>query len=132
MAPLSLANALHAVIVFSKKLKYRCSLGKGENLQRPTGIVFTRDRLYVVDTAGHRVVVYDNKGNYLFQFGQRGTGEGAFNFPTDIAASTGGRLYINDSLNFRIQVFTLKGKFLSIIGTLRKQNGLSGCGRFGL
>ncbi len=107
------------IFVFDGALKFLFAFGDQEKLERPTGLAAAGGRLYVVDTAGHRVLVYRPGGRaaqLLFQFGGRGSGPGLFNYPTDIAVSADGRIYVNDSLNFRVQVFDPEGRFLQALG----------------
>ncbi len=87
------------------------------DLQRPTGLAYDLDgrRLYVAETLRHRISVFDENGRPLFTFGQRGTGNGEFNYPTHLYLADG-RLYVNDTMNFRVQVFDLEGTFLSAFG----------------
>ena len=84
--------------------------GKGV-LSRPTGIA--RDpksgRIYVTDTARHKVLVFGADGQLQDTIGARGHGNFEFNFPTHLAIA-GDRLYVADTLNFRIQIFTLDGE----------------------
>jgi DNA-binding beta-propeller fold protein YncE len=89
-----------------------------EPLVRPTGIVFDRhrQRLYVVDTAAHRVDAFRDDGTFELSFGGRGSEPGRFNFPTQIASSPAGELVIADTLNFRIQIFDAEGRFLDAFG----------------
>ncbi len=97
--------------------------GKGQllnsisGLQRPTGLAFDAEtgRLYVADTLSHRIVVFDDEGRQLFEFGERGIDDGQFNFPSHIFLSAG-RLLVNDNMNFRIQSFDADGSFLSSFG----------------
>ena len=83
--------------------------GRGE-MQRPTGIA--RDartgRIYVTDTARHKVLIFSPEGKLVDTIGARGHENYEFNFPTHLAIA-GDRLYVADTLNFRIQVFTLDG-----------------------
>ena len=53
--------------------------------------------LLVLDGNGQRVVVYDPNGNFLGQFGVRGTG---------IAVAPDGTIYVADTLGDRVYVFT--------------------------
>ena len=89
-----------------------------DSLLRPTGIAINKKEklLYVVDTAGHRVDVFDLSGRKTGSFGKRGSREGEFNYPTHIAVDAAGAIYIMDSLNFRVQIFDKSGKFLSKFG----------------
>ncbi|WP_448191356.1 hypothetical protein [Azospirillum sp. sgz301742] len=85
------------------------TFGKGE-MTRPTGIA--RDpkggRIYVTDTARHKVLIFAPDGHLIDTIGARGHEKYEFNFPTHLAIA-GDRLYVADTLNFRIQVFTLEG-----------------------
>lgn len=89
-----------------------------EHLERPTGVAVdaAADRIYVVDTAAHRVKVFTLAGEPRGEFGGRGQGPGEFNFPTMIWRGPGGRLLVTDSLNFRVQVFEPDGQFVSEFG----------------
>jgi DNA-binding beta-propeller fold protein YncE len=80
-------------------------------LARPTGVaVDPRDgRVFVADTAAHRIVVFDAQGRQRREFGQRGGAPGEFNFPTHLALNGEGRLLVTDSLNFRVQEFDESG-----------------------
>lgn len=88
------------------------------DLQRPTGITVDQGSgwFYVTDTAAHEIVVLDRSGVEKFRFGGRGTGNGEFNFPTDIWADGTDRIYVTDALNARIQIFTGAGEFVSAFG----------------
>jgi len=107
------------VRVYDKSGRFLRGIGK-ESLVRPTGVAIDagRQRLYVVDTGqngtpeAHRVKVFDLEGHLLQQIGQRGDGDGEFNFPTFASVDMQGRLYVVDSVNNRIQVFDPDGKFL--------------------
>lgn len=90
-----------------------------DSLVRPTGIAINKKEklLYVVDTGGHRVDVFDLAGRKLFSFGSKGPGKGEFNFPTHIAIDAAGDVYVMDSLNFRVQIFAKDGAFLSLFGS---------------
>ena len=85
-------------------------------LVRPAGLAIAGTQLAVVDSQAHAVFVFDLAGKYLFAFGQRGTGDGEFNFPTHIAADGQGRWLVTDSMNCRVQIFSAAGKFLSQFG----------------
>ncbi len=89
-----------------------------DSLLRPTGIAVNKKEkiLYVVDTVGQRVNIFDLSGRKLSTFGGQGTADGKFNYPTHIAIDTAGELYIMDSLNFRVQIFDKTGKFLAKFG----------------
>ena len=86
-------------------------------LERPAGLAFLGERLYIADPPRHQIVICDARGGFLSKFGQRGGGPGEFNFPTHLAAAPGNRLLVTDSLNRRIQVFSDAGQFERVIGS---------------
>lgn len=99
-----------------------------QGLHRPTGIAFhpTSKRLYVTDTLENQVLVFDERGNSLAEFGRRGLASGEFNFPTSLAMHDD-TLLVNDTLNYRIQAFSLDGEPIAAFG----ENG-DGSGQFAL
>lgn len=94
-------------------------------MSQPTGIAFDpgTGRLYVVDTAAHRVNVFNRDGTLHARFGERGAGDGEFNYPTLLWRDAQGRLYVTDSLNFRVQVFDAQGRFLRKFGQIGDGTG---------
>ncbi len=111
------------VFVYDSVGMYLREFGGPDDLDRPVGVAVTKDstRVYVVDAGGidsekHRVVVYDQKGVRLSVIGKRGTGNGEFNLPTQVAVAPDKTLYVLDGGNFRVQVFTPQGTFLRAWG----------------
>lgn len=80
----------------------------------PTDVGFAPNGdIYVSDGYGSaRVVKYTADGEYLLQWGKRGTGPGEFGLPHNLVVDAQGRVYVTDRDNQRIQVFDSKGKFL--------------------
>lgn len=107
--------ALASVIAFDTGGKLRFELKDG--LERPVGLTIAGDKLFVVDSPANRIVVFDLRGNRLTQFGQRGAGEGEFNFPTHIATDSRGGLLVTDSLNGRVQLFDANGRYEGRLGS---------------
>jgi len=96
--------------------RLRWSHGPEAGLARPTGLAICSDRLYVVDTLRHQVVLFGRDGVRVGEFGSHGHGAGQFNYPTNIACGPGGRVYVTDSMNFRVQVFDADGTWASTFG----------------
>ena len=92
----------------------------------PMAAAFGEDgRIYVADTGNSRIVVFDRRGDYLFQFGGFGVGKpmpggtfswepGLLNYPTDVAIDANGDLYVADFRNDQIEVFDADGDFLRV------------------
>jgi DNA-binding beta-propeller fold protein YncE len=80
----------------------------------PTDVAFAPNGdIYVSDGYGSaRVVKYSAEGEYLLQWGRRGTGPGEFGLPHNLVIDAQGRVYVTDRDNQRIQVFDSEGKFL--------------------
>jgi len=116
---------LNRVFVFDKNKKMVRVIGNDEKAKRISGLALdpVRERLYVVDTVGHQILVYSLEGALLETIGKRGIAEGTFNFPTYATVDADGALYVADSLNFRIQVFDSEGRFQSQFGSLGRQLG---------
>src|SRR5947207_8793853 len=62
-----------------------------------------------------RVAKYDKDGNWLMQWGDRGTDPGKMNTPHTIASDAQGNIYVGDRGNARIQVFDGTGKVLRVM-----------------
>lgn len=88
------------------------------DMTQPTGVAIDpqHGHLIIVDTGTHRIHRFDRDGALVASIGQRGRGDGEFNFPTMIWHDGSGRLYVSDTLNFRIQVFDREGLYLSKFG----------------
>ena len=69
--------------------------------------------LYVADGYSNaKVHKYDKEGNYLFSWGESGTGEGQFNIVHNISTDSEGLVYVADRENHRIQVFDPTGTYI--------------------
>ncbi len=71
----------------------------------PRNVLVNGDRVYIADTGNTRVVVTDREGNFLQQFGSRGTERGQMQEPIGLGIDERGQLYIGDTWNSRIQVY---------------------------
>ncbi|OGV95500.1 MAG: hypothetical protein A3I04_01340 [Nitrospinae bacterium RIFCSPLOWO2_02_FULL_39_110] len=72
--------------------------------------------IYIGDQKLSRVIVLDNSGKFLFQFGKKGSGEGEFLNASSITADKE-RVYLLDPALFRVSVYDKKdGKFLFKFG----------------
>jgi len=94
------------IFAFDQRGKYLGHFGE-DSVRRPSGIAFdgATNRLFVVDSETHELVVLGMDGELIQRVGKRGSKLGQFNFPTNVAIGNDGRIYVSDSLNFRVQVF---------------------------
>ena len=82
---------------------------------RPTNTAFRANgNIYISDGYNNgRVVEFTPTGEYVGQWGKRGTGDGEFNLVHDVAVDPAGLVYVADRANERVQVFDASGKFLA-------------------
>ena len=81
----------------------------------PTDVAFAPGgEIYVSDGYGSaRIVKFSSDGEYLLEWGSRGTGPGEFGLPHNLVTDARGRVYVTDRDNQRIQVFDADGAFLA-------------------
>ena len=98
----------------------------GKELEQPTGLAYSKEQghVWIIETAAHRISVYNTEGDFLKSIGSRGSGPGEFNFPTHIWIDKDGIAYVVDAMNFRVQMFDKEGRYLSSFG---KQGDATGC-----
>ena len=74
-------------------------------------------------------MVFKNAGEYLYDIGSKGSGDGQFLGPTGLAIDKFNRLIVCDEGNRRLQLFTLDGKFVAkVAGSFFDLNScLVGC-----
>lgn len=106
------------VLVFGPDDAPLFAFGGPEVLEHPVFLALdeARNKIYVSDARGHRIVVFDLGGKYLKSFGQWGARDGSFYSPQGLAVDKTGNLYVADMFNARIQVFDAEGKFLRKFG----------------
>jgi len=90
---------------------FELKLADNKNLLLPSDVASSDKNIYVVDGGHHRIVVYNQKGQFQFTFGAEGAQKGKFKYPVGIDVANNGDIYVADSGNRRIQVFSSKGKF---------------------
>ena len=86
--------------------------------QFPNGIAVNNASgfVYVVDYATHCVQVLNSDLSFVSKFGSKGSGEGQFDRPSDIALDSAGSVYITDRGNNCIQIFEHDGRYLRQFG----------------
>jgi DNA-binding beta-propeller fold protein YncE len=93
--------------------------GQGEKgkLYSPTNVaVDGQGRVYVSDTGGFCVQVFDAEGHHLRSIGQQGLSPGQFARPKGIAVDRENRVYVADAATQVIQLFDSEGRLLMFFG----------------
>lgn len=112
----TLRNA--ASLVDRSSLDMRLAL-TGEDLSKssfskPLGVAAGRGRIYVTDTEGRRIFVFDVPRRRTFAFGHRGDGE--LRKPIGVAVDEAGHVYVVDGTQRRVLVFDTLGLYLRELG----------------
>lgn len=115
----------NSVMVFDSSWTYLRKLGNGNGeFGMPGDITVSNStgRIYVTDSKGDMVKVYNSDGSFYASFGGHGGGAGQFNFPTGIVADdTNSEIFASDSMFNgsewieRIQIFDLAGNYKAVI-----------------
>ncbi|WP_207063256.1 hypothetical protein [Motiliproteus sp. SC1-56] len=120
-----------SIAIFDRDGVFLREIAKPDSFHRATGIAVNSEgtRAYVVNTGGvdseeHNIKVIDlNSGELLYTIGKRGTAEGQFNLPKDVAIGQNGRLYVVDSGNFRVSILEPDGTHVKSFGELGVEFG---------
>ena len=104
--------------------------GKGTNIfdQPNDALVAPNGDIFVADghssDGNNRIVKFNSAGEYLQEWGGKGTGSGQFDVPHDLAMDSKGRLFVADRGNSRIQIFEQDGTWLASWTQFGRPSGL--------
>lgn len=113
--------AYHQIYKFSYDGELLMTLGErgvaGDDcfhFNRPTGVAVAKDGSFYVSDGyrNSRVMKFSAKGEFLFQWGVKGSGPGQFDLPHGITLDSSGFVYVSDRSNVRVQVFTADGVYI--------------------
>jgi len=84
----------------------------------PYDIISTQEgTLLVTDIGNDKIHELDENGSLIRSFGSRGTGNGQFTDPVELAIGPNNRIYVTDATNHRIQILERNGTFVKAFGT---------------
>ena len=99
-----------------ERLNKSCSIIDND-LHHPWGVaVNKKGDIIVAEFNRHCISVFSPKGEHLFSFGQKGSGEGQFNCPTGVAVDVQDNIVVADYKNHRVQKFSPNGTFIKAVG----------------
>lgn len=75
-----------------------------------TKVVFVNRCFYIFDRVAKRVVVFSDKGNYLYHIQKIGNGPGEYVEPVDMDVAPDGTVYVADNATQRIIAYTHRGQ----------------------
>ncbi len=99
----------------SKILESLLGEEKSDALQKPYGVVAADDKVYVTESTGGRVFVFDLKNSKLSFIGS--SSFGSVTMPIGIAADSAGNVYITDVMQKAVLVFNPLGKMILSFGS---------------
>jgi DNA-binding beta-propeller fold protein YncE len=86
-------------------------------LYSPTNVAVDREgRIYVADTGGFAVHVFDAEGNHIRRVGEQGAEAGRFAMPKGVGVDREGRIYVVDAAAALVQLFDNEGRLLMYFG----------------
>ncbi|XP_068620417.1 tripartite motif-containing protein 3-like [Battus philenor] len=96
-------------------------------LNAPTAVAISNDRVIVLDSGNRRVKVYNKQDkSKLLEFGSLGHRKGQFRQPEVLAVDPMGFILVGDSGNCRVQVFKPNGQLVRVFGRLGTEPGKFG------
>ena len=99
----------HCIHVYDSSGKKKTTIGSGAygelRFQHPYGIAISGEVVYVAEWGGNRIHKLTTGGEFLGNFGHKGSDVGQFNEPWGVNISPEGKVYVADTNNCRIQVF---------------------------
>lgn len=99
--------------------RYRFSIygAKDVSLVRPMSVYFDdkHRRIYIGNTEGHSINVFNWQGDYQFSFGGFGADPGQMSFPYGITQNSQGDILVAEAGNKRVQRFSAQGEYLGTI-----------------
>jgi predicted Zn finger-like uncharacterized protein len=72
-------------------------------------------RLYIADSQGSKIKIYNENGEYIDEFGKKGYSDGSLLFPKDIIFNEEGQLIIGNTMRSSIDVFSINGTYISTL-----------------
>ncbi|CAH1240996.1 TRIM3 [Branchiostoma lanceolatum] len=114
-----LCNPTHGeVLVFRPDGTLVRTVGQQQGMENPHYITVDGEgNILVSDYDNNCVYVYNEDGQFLFQFGGEGSGEGQLDNPSGICTDRAGNIIVADNGNRRVEMFDKTGGFLKHITT---------------
>ena len=100
----------HKVQKFNRKGEFIKSIGSNSVKSKlgefsfPQGVKVHESQVYVCDLRNNRIQVFDLELSFITSFGTKGSGEGQYEGPNDLAFDSQGNIYVSEYGNNRVQV----------------------------
>ena len=109
-------NSIH---VFDQAGHQKRTIGSGGirdgQFSRPYGIAIKGDVMYIAEYSHHRIQKLTTGGQFLQEFGRRGSGQGQFKGPISVIVDHRDRMIVADYLNHRVVILDQNDSWLLTI-----------------
>ena len=111
-----------SVLVFDPEWNLQGKLGSGDGeflIPNDISLNPLSGDIYVSDGFANEIRVYSPfpSGAFLFKFGEFGSGDQQFKFPSAVHVTVAGEVLVGDQANDKVKVFDLNGNFLRCFGS---------------
>ena len=112
----------HKLQKFDRNGKFVKSVGSGRvgsrpgEFRLPRGVKVHQNQVYVCDFGNDRIQVFDLELFFITSFGTKGSGEGQYDRPNELAFDREGNIYVGELGNKRVQVLDPNGHYLRHFG----------------
>jgi DNA-binding beta-propeller fold protein YncE len=114
------AAVVHMFDLNTRRYKQFADIKGEEKLRKPVGIAIAGKRVYVVDSALHKVCAFNKDGKFIFSFGEE-----RLKRPCGIAyLEAEGKTYVADAAKHVVDIFAKDGEFMYQIGSRGLQAGM--------
>ena len=112
----------HKLQKFNRNGEFVKSVGSGSagskpgEFNYPQGVKVYQNQAYVCDMENNRIQVFDLELSFITSFGSKGSGQGQYDWPTDLAFDSQGNIYVSENNSNRVQVLDPNGRYLRQFG----------------
>ena len=92
---------------------------------RPSFAVYHQEKFFVLLRETHCIKVFDEEGDFLYEIGSKGSGDGQLSCPAGMVIDKFNNLIVCDKDNNRLQVFALDGKFVNSVNEVERPQSVA-------
>ena len=107
----------HRISVFQTDGKFHHTTGSRQLGEPHDVTVNGNNQLLVADYAHHCIYTFTLDGDYVGEFGTRGSGRGQLDHPYGVAVDLYGFILVADTCNHRVSIFDKNGNFVHCFGS---------------
>ena len=114
------------LVILNNQGKFLDMMSPEENDKKVliSDVTITKDKkILLVSEESGRVFVYDEKGKFLFKFGEKGGSSGRLSRPKNVIMDKLGRMYVVDYMRHVVNIYEKDGKFIGEIGGMGWSEG---------